>query len=249
MASTIKRFMIGALCTMTMASVSAADFFSTEKPDEFLTLGARIGVNTTNRTLKGSAYPGCYHRENWGTGFDIGVVAAINIRDYLSIQPGFFFESRSGSYTLMGTRYNSGFPYDGAEIAQAGKRNSYNFTIPVMAIVGFNLTDEVKWSVEAGPYVAILLNSKLSGTHYVFDRTNVLDPVGYEDRPLFNQHAAPVDFGFKLGTGIRLFDHYYVGVHYMAGCLPAWKDREINNLTKTFGGVTKGWIFSIGYDL
>jgi hypothetical protein len=34
----------------------------------------------------------------------------------------------------------------------------------------------------------------------------------------------------------------------MAGCLPAWNDRKVGNITKTFGGVTKAWVFSIGYN-
>ena len=51
-----------------------------------------------------------------------------------------------------------------------------------------------------------------------------------------------------MGTAIEILDHYYVGAHYLAGCLPAWKDRKIGNVTKDFGGVTKGWVFTIGYN-
>lgn len=237
----MKKILMCALCVLTISGAYAKDFFSTDKPADFLTIGARIGVNTTNRTLKGSAFPDCYHRENWGTGIDVGVVAGINIRDYLTIQPGFFFESRSGNYTLMGTLENSGFANDGSEIAQVGHRRSYNFTIPVMAVVNFNATDDVKWSVEAGPYVAFVLDSKLDRNHFVVN--------GPSEEPLFAQKAAPVDFGFKMGVSTTVLNHYYCGVHYLAGCLPAWKDYKFpGNITKSFGGVTKGWVFSIGYN-
>jgi len=236
----MKRFIIGAACAATCLLSQAADFFSTEKCDEMFTIGARLGVNTTNRTIGDKAYPDCYHHESWGTGIDVGAVVSINIRDYLAIQPGFFFESRNGSYTLMGTAAGSALTDDGSEIAQAGKRRSYNFTIPVMALFRFNITDDVRWNVEAGPYVAFVLDSKLSDKRFVVN--------GKADEPLFRQKAAAVDFGFKMGTAIEILDHYYVGAHYLAGCLPAWKDRNIGNVTKDFGGVTKGWVFTIGYN-
>ena len=34
----------------------------------------------------------------------------------------------------------------------------------------------------------------------------------------------------------------------MAGCAKAWKLLKVDNMEKNFGGVTKGWIFSLGYD-
>lgn len=236
----MKKLLTLALCAVTAVSASAADFFSTEKCDDLFTFGARGGVNTSNRTIKSSAFPDCYHHESWGTGFDIGVTVGLNIRDYLTIQPGVFFESRNGSYTIMGTRQGSALPDDGAEIAQAGRRRSYNFTIPVLAVFHFNLTDGLKWNVEAGPYVAFVMGGKITASRYVVN--------GTADEPLFSQKPAGLDFGFKMGTGFEILRHYYVGAHYMAGCLDAWKDRKVGNITKTYGGVTKGWVFSVGYN-
>lgn len=236
----MKRLLIGAACAASCLFSQATDFFSTEKCDELFTIGVRLGVNTTNRTMSDKAYPDCYHHESWGTGIDVGAVVGINIRDYLAIQPGFFFESRSGAYTLIGTAEGSALAADGSEIAQAGKRRSYNFTIPVLAVFGFNVTDDVRWNVEAGPYLAFVLDSKLSDKRFVVN--------GTAEDPLFHQKAAGFDFGFKMGTAIEILDHYYVGAHYLAGCLPAWKDRKIGNVTKDFGGVTKGWVFTIGYN-
>ena len=228
----MKRLLIGAVCAACFASASAADFFSTERCDEFITYGARMGLNTTNRTMNGSSFYDSYSNQSWGTGFDLGGVVNFNFRDYLTIQPGLFYESRSGRYTLMGMK-------NGVEMAQAGKRNSYNFTIPVMAVIGFNVSDEVKWNVEAGPYVAFVMNSKLSNEGTVpMDNFDVL----------FDQKAATVDFGFKMGLSVRVMQHYYFGTHYMAGCLHAWQNKKIGSLTQNFGGVTKGWMFSLGYD-
>lgn len=228
------------LCAVTaMACVSgavAADFFSTEQSEKFITFGARLGVNTTNRTISDNAFPGFYNNESWGTGFDIGAVANLNFRDYLSLQPGFFFESRSSRYTIIGPLGLA----DGtvADAALAGKNNTYNFTIPVMAVIKFNITDNIRWNVEAGPYVSFVLDSKHSSRRVIGSA-----------EPFFNSDAATVDFGFKLGTGFRFMDHYYIAAHYMAGCIDAWKDLELSNArSQNYGGVTKGWVFSIGYD-
>ena len=49
-----------------------------------------------------------------------------------------------------------------------------------------------------------------------------------------------MDFGFKMGTGLTLFDRYEVYAHYMAGCNNAWK-KDI------MGGRNKAWVFTLGY--
>ena len=228
---------IAACATIGAGSINAADFFSSEQPGRFITFGARIGVNTSNRTIDSKAFPEFYNHESWGTGFDIGAVVNLNFRDYISIQPGFFFESRSSRYTLIGNSSNIGWD-PGAECSQAGKNNTYNFTIPVMAIISFNVTDDVRWNVEVGPYVSFVLDSKLNDTK-----------LSYMTEPFFSQDAANIDFGFKLGTGLQVLKHYYIGAHYMAGCLDAWKDRKLANVMKqNYGGLTKAWVFTLGYD-
>lgn len=236
----MKKILLAAALSLTAAGASASDFFSTGHCDDLFSFGARIGVNTSNRTLKSSAFPDCYHHESWGTGFDIGFVAGINIRDYLAIQPGIFFESRGGNYLLMGSGADSALPDDGSLIAQAGKRRSYNLTVPVMAVFRFNLSDGIRWNVEAGPYVAFVLDSKLTNKSMIVS--------GTAEDPMFRQKPAGVDFGFKIGSGLQVLDHYYIGAHYMAGCVGAWKDKTVGNVTKTYGGLTKGWVFTLGYD-
>ena len=244
----MKRLIIGALCGLSIMSAQAVDFFSTDKCDQFFTYGARIGFNTCNRTIGNDAYKYGYTHESWGTGFDIGAVANFHLRDYIAIQPGIFFESRSGSYVVMNSYFNEVNPDLFTEYSQAGNRRSYNFTIPIMAIVGFNVTDDIRWNVEAGPYIAFVLNSKVSTKKVFFN-----GPYRDNDELLFNQKANPFDFGFKLGTGLEVMKHYYLGIHYMAGCVPAWKDKKSVSatgatLTEEFGGCTKGWVFTLGYN-
>ncbi len=148
-----------AAAALTTASSNAADFFSTETPEQLFNLGIRLGVNTSNRTVGSENMPG-YNVQGWGTGFDLGVVADINIRDYLSIQPGAFFESRSNTYTFINM-----VPVYGAStdelMTQAGTFNSYALTIPVLGSVRFNITDDIRWNIDFGPYVSLMFGSKL----------------------------------------------------------------------------------------
>lgn len=237
----MKHFAIGLLMLAgTAAAAQASDFFSTEPAEEFITYGARIGVNTANRTLSSDAFPACYHNESWGTGFDLGGVVNFNFLDCVSVQPGLFFESRSGRNVIMGTASGSGLHDDGSEIAQAGKHNSYSLVIPVVGVAHFNVADEVRWNLDFGPYVAFTLGSSMKNKRYIID--------GDATQALFRQKPAGADFGFKFGTSIDILNHYNIGVHYMAGCTRAWQNRELENLTKSYGGHTKAWVFTVGYN-
>lgn len=233
--------LLSAAAALTPFVAMADDFFSTAKPENLVGLGVRIGVNTSNRTIGKDVYPNAYHSEGWRTGFDIGITADLNIRDYLAIQPGFFFESRNSTYTLMGKADGSDLGTSGVEMGQSGNLATYNFTIPVMAVFRFNVTDNVRWNVEVGPYVAFNLNSKLKNKKFIYEGEG-------DYSPLFSQEARTTDFGFKMGTGLQLFDHYYVAAHYLAGCLPAWKPADLGGIDKKFAGCTKAWVFTIGYD-
>lgn len=230
------------MAVLTTVSLSASDFFSTKECDDFFNLGVRIGVNTSNRTVGNENITG-YNVEGWGTGFDLGVVADLNIRDYLSIQPGVFFESRSNTYTFI-----SPVELPGAASyvsSQAGTFNSYSLTIPILGSLHFNVTDDIRWNVDFGPYVSFLFGSKLKNkVNYLTLATGGIPGPGVE----FNRKAASADFGFKFGTGLQILKHYSVGVHYMAGAVRAWKNVNTDFGNYSYGGRTKAWVFTIGYD-
>ena len=226
-------------------SASAQDFFSTASPDSDFTFGARIGVNTANRTVSHEAMPG-YNVQSWGTGFDLGAVVNINIKNYLSLQPGLFFESRSGDYTFVTPEMVpdvAGTPVL-VYLTQAGHLRNYNFTVPVMASFHFNLSSNIRWDVEVGPYLQFLLGSSLKNKAL----TATIGGAEPEYTPLFTRKPAAFDFGLKMGTGLKLFDHYTVAVHYEAGFLDAWKNLQVGNATYSYGGCNKAWVFTLGYD-
>ncbi|MCH5239007.1 MAG: PorT family protein [Muribaculaceae bacterium] len=210
----------------------AQEFFDTSDPDKFFRIGARAGFNTSVRTFPGGHY-NLWNNNSWGTGLNVGAVANLNFKEYLTLQPGFFFESRSGNFAYL-TEYITGYGTN-AEHYELGHHRGYYFTIPVMGILKFNLSPKIKWSVEFGPYLQI--NLKDTG------QNNVAVLYRLPQSNNYSQYIAELrgfDIGFKMGSGLLLYSHYYVGFHYLAGACNAWK--------RPSGGHNKSWMFSIGYD-
>lgn len=211
---------------------SAQEFFDTSNAPHFFSMGVRIGFNTSNKTFPSDAFS-IWTNNSWGTGFNAGVVANLNFKEYLSLQPGIFFESRSGNYAYL-TEYLD-ISHKEQTYYQVGHWRTYNLTIPVLGVAKFNLAQNIKWLIEFGPYLQFKLGS--SGQDninvvYKLPQTNTYD--------YFEASRNSFDFGFKMGTGFQFFRHYYVGVHYLAGVLNAWKDPK--------GGKNKSWEFTVGYD-
>lgn len=230
----MKKILLSALMVMAAISIQAQDFFSTDKADEPFTFGARVGFNTSNRTVN-SSMVSVWNINAWGTGFDIGAVANINIRNYLTIQPGFFFESRSGSFVYQNKVKDI---EDHKEVynTQRGKGRDYLFTIPVMGIIHFNILEDLRWNVEFGPYVQLKLKS-------TFDRKFSYPELLPDGAIYYNESVktSKCDFGFKMGTSLDICNNYYVGVHYLAGMLRAWNPAIL-------GGHNKEWMFTVGYN-
>lgn len=226
------RFLAVILAGLSLISTTKAqEFFSTEDAPKFFTFGARIGFNTSNRTFPKGAF-NLYTHNSWGTGFNIGVVAGLNFKDYLSIQPGIFFESRSGNFSYV-TDY---LTYYGKEdqYFTMGHIRAYYFTIPVTGVVKFNLAENIRWNVELGPYFQF----KLKETGPDIEVPERL-PQSQNYTSYIAQNKS-FDVGLKLGTGLTFCNHYYLGVHYLAGFCNAWSHPS--------GGKNKSWSFTVGYD-
>ena len=231
----MKKIIISIICLIAVAgnlSIKAQPFFDTSDSPIFFSLSGRIGFNTSNKTFPKGHF-NLYNKNSWGTGFNIGALANLHFKEYLTIQPGIFFESRSGDYSYLTDYLN----YTGKEDThyEIGHLRGYYFTIPVMGVVKFNLAENIKWMVEFGPYFQFAL--KQTG------QNNVVVLYRLPQNNSYSQYIAKhnsVDVGFKMGTGLRFYDHYYIGVHYLAGMCNTWKQPA--------GGKNKSWEFSIGYD-
>lgn len=232
----MKRAVLLLLATMMVAGVSAKDFFSTEEADKVMTIGAHFGINTSNRTISKKVFDE-WNSNSWGTGIDVGVTVDLNLRDWFSIQPGFFFDTRSGNYAYSSTVILSEEELD--YVTQFGHGRSYNFIIPIMAAGHFNFSDDVRWNVEVGPYLQICLHDSFNDK-IIYPKANVVQSPDVLPAGWAGVKGRTLDFGFKFGTSLTILDHYNVGVHYLAGCLDVWKGKNL-------GGRNKQWCFSVGY--
>ncbi|MDE7382148.1 MAG: PorT family protein [Muribaculaceae bacterium] len=230
------RFLLSCSLAALASTAMAADFFSTAEPASLFDIAVRFGLNTSNRTIAKKTFDN-WNCNSWGTGIDLGATADINFRDWFSVQPGFFFQSRSGNYAYSTTIIESEDVI--SSLDQFGHIRSYNFTIPVLAAAHFNLTDDVRWNVEFGPYIQFGLHNSIDKNLLFLDGNIPHFP--YESPDQW-EHAKmrSFDFGFKFGTGLTILKHYDVAVHYEAGALDVWKISKL-------GGRNKAWIFSVGY--
>ena len=231
--SRIAALFMAAAALLIPAKGAAQDFISREAPQSLFNIGLRLGLNASNRTVDGKAFPE-WNRDSWGTGFDAGVVVDINVRDFLSVQPGFFYESRSGNYAYASTQL-----IDGATetvFSQMGHYRSYNFEVPVMVAFHFNLSPDIRWNVDFGPDFRFRLHNSDSDRIRVVAQPDPMTPPETVDAALKS-----FDFGLRFGTGLTLKRHYVVEVHYVAGLSDAWK-------TPGMGGCNKVWQFAVGYN-
>lgn len=228
------RIFLAMIALASATNVSAQKFLSAEPAEEAFNLGVRVGVNTSNRTF-GKGYFNEWNKNSWGTGFEAGVVANLNMRDYFSLQPGFFFESRSGNYSYAQSYFDS--TGEKQKTALLGHYRSYNFTVPVMASFRFNLSHSLRWTVEAGPYAQFRIHSDDN------DKIKVISPQVNTNDPVTAVYAKASNFdaGLKIGTGLLFRGHYSFNVHYLAGGRKAWKAPHS-------GGSNKAWTFTLGYD-
>jgi len=228
------RYILSSLAIIAAtSSVSASDFVSTEPAERLFNFGVRLGVNASNRTFS-KDYFNTYNVNSWGTGIDAGIVLNLNMRDFFSIQPGFFFESRTGNYSYVQDYINQNNEND--NFSQIGHVRTYNFVVPVMLSFRFNIADNLKWLVEAGPYAQFKLHSSDSDKIEVISQSSPSMPVAIE-----TAKSNFTDFGAKIGTGIMVNDHYSFSIHYLAGMSNVWK-------APFEGGKNKAWTFTLGYD-
>lgn len=228
------RFLLAAVALSVFSSAGAQDFLSTAAADKLLSLGVRLGVNTSNRTFS-QDYFQQWNVNSWGTGMDAGVVLDLNMRDFFSLQPGFFFESRSGNYAYAQDYYEAGKQ---DKFTEMGHYRTYNFTVPVMLSFRFNITESLRWAVEAGPYAQFQLHSSDN------DKITVIEPQQSSSDRLVVHKAKTnsSDFGMKVGTGLIVNRKCSFNVHYLAGFCNVWQDPHA-------GGRNKTWTFTIGYEL
>lgn len=222
----MKRIVILSVALTSMLESHGAEFLDTSVPDKLFTLGGRIGFNITNNTLGATLPNTSWDSSSWGSGFELGAVADIAFRDWVAVQPGFFYQTRSHSFSMA---------YNGLNDIHLGHSLQYTFQVPILCSARFNVTDQVRWIVEAGPYVSFNLGHEDSGF------TISIDPE-FSTPANFTRHRRAVNAGFKVGTGVLLRDKYWVGAHYQ-GCF-----TNLYTEASPLSGHPKAWSFTLGYN-
>lgn len=226
---------VAAILTMTATqSVHGADFFDTSVSERTFNIGLRVGFNTSNTTMKTPAYA-IWNNSAWGLGGTFGAVADINFREWITIQPGIFFDIRNNKYNLAYVWANPA-EEDLQHRVSMGTARRGSITIPLLASVRFNISDNLRWHVEAGPYYRF----QFGDDSYTETNTSAsLSPTGAPEFSTPKMRKG--EFGLKIGTGLSLNRHYYLGIHYLAGLMSPFS-------TAGMGGANKSWTFTIGYD-
>lgn len=216
--------------------------------------GVRLGVNTANQGINISDVFANVKKGNteWRAGYELGVVADIPLGSIIALQPGFFFQSRGYNYVVTSADMVGGSL--GALKTAFGSARYSNFQIPMLVSVRIPVMKNVQWQIDAGPYISLGLgghNEIESYTSKVTDGQPTATYLKYE-KGFYDGSDGEIignkkfDWGIKFGTGLKLHDHYYIGVHYNAGCKNVGKNYDtFINAPKV---KNKSWDFSIGYD-
>lgn len=223
------KHLIGALTLAACATpASAQEWLDTYEADSFLTFGVRAGFNTSNATRSNEA--ATCNLDSWGTGFDAGVTVNLNFLNCVAVQPGFFFESRSHNYSYVEP---SGSSAEKFNIHEYGHTRNTTFKIPVMGVFTLTPSEGIRWSFEFGPCFTFGLGGSDKGTYEVGSESRRYSDGYYDNRHKF-------DFSLKMGSGVKILEHYYLGIHYEAGCTKVWDN--------SLSGRNKAWVFTVGYD-
>lgn len=226
------------------ATASATDFADTSAPDRMVDAGVRFGITSSNISadIPLSGYNCSFA---WKRGFAAGAVVDLNIRNFFSIEPGFYFENRSYDYIAVCHE-----PDVKVLSANIGHTRRYAFSVPVLASFHFNISNAVRWNVEAGPYFTFGIGDGKDNVEYT--------SIGVSTSPGYNSYTSTdgkrdyygdenwqhrkFDCGVQIGTGVEIMDHYVVNISYQRGL------RNVAGAHDTGWSMkNKGWNFAIGY--
>jgi len=244
----MKKLFSTTLALLLAASVTAQ--FSLES----ISFGARAGLNIT------SVY-GTIDDAQHKAGFQLGILAQKPILDgRLTIQSGLLF-SQSGyrMNTSWETTETLPMPPFGAMeiVTVADERLRMNISylqIPINALFHFDISDNARFVLQAGPYFAFGLGGSLTGggTRTITTTVPIIGPtvvdesydidgdirfgVGPNDTRRF-------DFGLGIGAGVE-FGNFQVGIGYNLGIRNLSNARD-TSMRNTGFALTVTYLFDL----
>lgn len=243
----MKKIILSILATLTIVAPQAQaqiNLMDDGLPERLFVFGVRAAINTSNLSDNlSSAQQGMKWTNNqWKAGFSMGVVCDINVRNFLTLQPGLFLQRRNHDYTHMISSAQ-----DGSFTCNDGNRSSYYFQIPILASWRVDFTDDFQWQLDFGPYFLYGIDGDDKYTSFSIIPGLVTENVTRK-KDYFGSDGMVkgYDWGFKMGTGLVVLKKYYVGIHYEAGCRNVLKPVE--GSPQKYSAHNKAWQFSIGYN-
>ena len=186
---------------LTAVAVFAFGFTYAQKAE----FGIKGGLNIANQNFSGDGAPS----PSSLIGFHVGGFVEIKIADKFSIQPELL-------YSTQGSKFDMIVDIDGTDYNTENTIKLAYINIPVM----FKYYATEKFSLEAGPQIGFLVDSKLE--------VNVLgQSVTQDGKDLFES----VDFGLNLGAGYDITKNISVGVRYNLGLANVAKTEDGSNDT------------------
>ncbi len=188
-----------------------------------ITFGVRGGLNFAKIAMNDN-----YDNDQKASiGFNLGTIADIPLLYGFYFQPGLFLISNGAKYKEKGseTYYGEEYKWEYTE-----KIVLTYLQLPLLASYHYNISNELQWEVNFGPYLAVALAGKLK-TKWKETEDGETEK-GSESESIFgNDYAAKrFDFGLCFGTGIT-WDKYYIGLRYDLGLTNmldnnnSWKNR------------------------
>lgn len=160
-------------------------------------------MNVANQNFSGDESPS----PSSIIGFHIGGFVDVKISDKFSIQPELL-------YSTQGSKFNLDVPYDGNDYSTENTFKLAYINIPVM----FKYYAASKFSLEAGPQIGFLIDSKL--------KTDVMgQSVSQDAKDIFES----IDFGLNLGTGYDFTKKVSAGIRYNFGLSNVAKTESNDN--------------------
>lgn len=175
--------------------------------------GIKGGMNIANQVFSGDGAP----VPSSIVGVNVGAFVEVKIAPKLFLQPEVLFSSQGSSFKISLTDFGLD------EDVEATFKLSY-INVPVL----FKYYAAEKFSLEAGPQIGFLQNSKAE-----------VKVSGQSNSENTNSEFKTVDFGFNLGAGYDFTKQLSAGVRYNLG---------LSNIAKTDSGdntVIKNSVLSI----
>lgn len=173
-------------------------------------------------------------------GFNIGVIYDYGISEAFYVQPGLYFTTR-------GAKLKGKFGYE-------EKWQMSYLQIPILASYRITLSDNIKWHINAGPYIACGLGGKIKwkyadgkkGDYKIFGTTSNNNYDDDDDDDDYDYYSYDYDYdndynydyasdqrggikrfdaGMSFGTGVSI-NKFYIGLNYDLGLINIADKKE-----------------------